>query len=205
MLEIVTGRTGNGKTALCLERIEEKLLGEPAGQKIILLLPEHMTYRVERQLASLLAKKGRGFSSCYIYGFRRFAYQVLQETGGALEPGLTELGRHLLLKKLLDKRLADKDSQGLQAFAKAARQRGFVGELSDIINEMKSYCISPENLLQLSETIGEANSRLQGKLLDMASIYGDFNEAMAGRYNDGKDIMAKLVEKLPQSQLVKGA
>ncbi len=205
MLEIVTGRTGSGKTALCLERIEEKLLGEPAGQKIILLLPEHMTYRVERQLASLLAKKGRGFSSCYIYGFRRFAYQVLQETGGALEPGLTELGRHLLLKKLLDKRLADKDSQGLQAFAKAARQRGFVGELSDIINEMKSYCISPENLLQLSETIGEANSRLQGKLLDMASIYGDFNEAMAGRYNDGKDIMAKLVEKLPQSQLVKGA
>ena len=48
MLEIVTGRTGSGKTALCLERIEEKLLGEPAGQKIILLLPEHMTYRVER-------------------------------------------------------------------------------------------------------------------------------------------------------------
>ena len=38
MLEIVTGRTGSGKTALCLERIEEKLLGDPAGQKIILLL-----------------------------------------------------------------------------------------------------------------------------------------------------------------------
>ncbi len=205
MLEIFTGRTGSGKTALCLEWIREKLLAEPAGRNIILLLPEHMTYRVERQLASLLGKEGRGFSRCYIYGFRRFAYQVLQETGGALEPGLTELGRHLLLKKLLDKRLADKDAQGLHAFAKAARQRGFVGELSDIINEMKSYCISPENLLQLSEHIGEDNSRLQGKLLDMAAIYGDFNEAMAGCYNDGKDIMNKLVEKLPESRLVRGA
>lgn len=69
MLEIVTGRTGSGKTALCLERIEEKLFGEPAGQKIILLLPEHMTYRVERQLASLLAKKGRGSAAAISTAF----------------------------------------------------------------------------------------------------------------------------------------
>lgn len=205
MLEIITGRAGSGKTAMCLERIRERLLNEPVGKKIILLLPEHMTYRVERELASLLFKDGRGFTSCYIYGFRRFAYQVLQETGGALEAGLTELGRHLLLKKILDRRLAEAEGKGLHAFAKAARQRGFVGELSDIINEMKSYCISPENLLQLSASVSEADSRLQGKLLDMAAIYGDFNEAMAGSYNDGKDVMAKLVEKLPESRLVRGA
>ena len=205
MLEIIAGRAGSGKTALCLEWIRERLLAEPAGKNIILLLPEHMTYKVERQLASLLAKDGRGFSRCYIYGFRRFAYQVLQEVGGALEPGLTELGRHLLLKKILDQRLADSNHQGLRAFAKAARQRGFVGELSDIINEMKSYCISPENLLHLSENMGETNSHLREKLLDMAAIYGDFNAAMAGRYNDGKDIMAKLVDKLPLSRLAAGA
>ena len=205
MLEIIAGRAGSGKTARCLEWIRERLLAEPVGKNIILLLPEHMTYKVERQLASLLAKDGRGFSRCYIYGFRRFAYQVLQEVGGALEPGLTELGRHLLLKKILDQRLADSNHQGLRAFAKAARQRGFVGELSDIINEMKSYCISPENLLHLSENMGETHSHLKEKLLDMAAIYGDFNEAMAGRYNDGKDIMSKLVDKLPLSHLVAGA
>ena len=205
MLEIIAGRAGSGKTAVCLEWIRKQLLAEPVGKNIILLLPEHMTYKVERQLASLLAKDGRGFSRCYIYGFRRFAYQVLQEVGGALEPGLTELGRHLLLKKILDQRLADENHQGLHAFAKAARQRGFVGELSDIINEMKSYCISPENLLDLSKSVGESNSRLKEKLLDMAAIYGDFNEAMAGRYNDGKDIMSKLVEKLPLSRLAAGA
>lgn len=33
MLEIVTGRTGSGKTALCLERIEEKLLGGASRPK----------------------------------------------------------------------------------------------------------------------------------------------------------------------------
>ena len=93
MLEIISGRAGSGKTAYCLEQIRNKLLAQPVGDAIILLLPEHMTYKAERELAAMLAKEGRGFCRCYVYGFRRFAYQILQETGGGLEPGLTDLGR----------------------------------------------------------------------------------------------------------------
>ncbi len=207
MLELISGRTGTGKSAACLLAIKNKLLQEPEGRPIILLLPEHMTYRAERQLASMLAKEGRGFSHCYIYGFRRFAYQVLQETGGALETGLTELGRHLLLKRLLDNRLkaGEESDRRLTAFARAARQRGFVGELSDIINELKSYGIKPDVLQDIAGQLGDGNTRLQGKLRDMAGIYADFNAAMEGRYSDGKDIMLRLVERLPCSQLVQGA
>ena len=138
MLEIISGRAGSGKTAYCLEQIKNKLLAQPVGDAIILLLPEHMTYKAERELAAMLAKEGRGFCRCYVYGFRRFAYQILQETGGGLEPGLTDLGRQLLLRQLLDRRLKDKS---LSAFARAAGQRGFAAELGDIINELKSYCI----------------------------------------------------------------
>ena len=202
MLEIISGRAGSGKTAGCLERIKKELVERPDGRAIILLLPEHMTYKVERQLASMLSAEGRGFSRCYVYGFRRFAYQVLQETGGGLEPGLTELGRQLLLRRILDRRLKDKS---LCSFARAARQRGFAGELGDIINELKSYCISPELLQEISSQVEKKDTRLSGKLKDMALLYRDFNEAMAGCYNDGKDILCKLLEKLPRSQLVQGA
>lgn len=202
MLEIISGRAGSGKTAYCLEQIRNKLLAQPAGEAIILLLPEHMTYKAERELAAMLAKEGRGFCRCYVYGFRRFAYQVLQETGGGLEPGLTDLGRQLLLRQLLDRRRKDKS---LSALARAAGQRGFAAELGDIINELKSYCISPELLQEISSRVAEKDTRLSGKLHDMALLYQDFNEAMAGSYNDGKDILCKLLEKLPQSKLVQGA
>lgn len=202
MLEIISGRAGSGKTAYCLERIKNSLLKEPAGRAIILLLPEHMTYKLERQLAAMLSAEGKGFSRCYVYGFRRFAYQILQETGGGLEPGLTELGRRLLLRRILDRRLKDKS---LAAFARAAVQRGFAGELGDIINELKSYCISPELLQEISGQVEERDARLAGKLKDMALLYRDFNEAMAGSYHDGKDIFCKLIEKLPLSGIVRGA
>lgn len=202
MLEIISGRAGSGKTAYCLEQIRNKLLAQPVGDAIILLLPEHMTYKAERELAAMLAKEGRGFCRCYVYGFRRFAYQILQETGGGLEPGLTDLGRQLLLRQLLDRRLKDKS---LSAFARAAGQRGFAAELGDIINELKSYCISPELLQEIGSQVAEKDKRLSGKLQDMALIYQDFNEAMAGSYNDGKDILCKLLEKLPKSKIVQGA
>ena len=104
MLELISGKTGSGKSWYCLEKIKEKLLQEPMGKAILLLVPEHMTYRVERQLADMMADLGKGISRCYVFGFRRFAYQVMQETGGGLEPGLTELGRQLLLKKILQNR-----------------------------------------------------------------------------------------------------
>lgn len=202
MLEIISGRAGSGKTAYCLAQIKERLLAEPMGRGIILLLPEHMTYKVERQLAAMLSSEGKGFSRCYVYGFRRFAYQVLQEAGGALEPGLTELGRQLLLRQILDRRLKDKS---LTAFSRAAAQRGFAGELGDIINELKSYCISPALLQAISGQVAERDGRLSNKLKDMALLYQDFNEVMAGSYHDGKDILSKLVEKLPQSEIVRGS
>ncbi|HAQ55152.1 MAG TPA: hypothetical protein DCR09_02075, partial [Anaerovibrio sp.] len=89
MLEIITGRAGSGKTVYVLEQIKKELLERPLGPAIILLLPEHMTYKVERQLSAMMEKQGHGYMRCQVYGFKRFAYQVLQETGGGLEQGIT--------------------------------------------------------------------------------------------------------------------
>jgi len=197
MLEIITGRAGSGKTAYCLDAICRELRQRPLGPAIILLLPEHMTYKVERQLASLLDQQGRGFMRCQVYGFKRFAYQVLQETGGGLEQAITDMGRQLLLKNILNKRYNE-----LKVFGRAARQRGFANILGGIINEFKGYGISPEQLAEAADSVEE--TRLTNKLADLALLYGDFNKAMAGCYNDGKDIMSILVERMPLSKLVAG-
>ena len=51
MLEFIIGRTGSGKTTTCLQAIKEKLIQSPMGKPLIILLPDHMTFAIERELA----------------------------------------------------------------------------------------------------------------------------------------------------------
>ncbi|MCR5177039.1 MAG: helicase-exonuclease AddAB subunit AddB [Anaerovibrio sp.] len=198
MLEIITGRAGSGKTEYCLQQICRQLIENPMGPAIILLLPEHMTYKVERKLAEMLSEYGRGYMRCQVYGFKRFAYQILQEIGGALKPGVTDMGRNLMLKQILDRR-----GKELKVFGRAARQRGFSAVLSNIINEFKGYEITPELLSKAAD--GVADTRLQNKLTDLSILYGDYNNALSNSYTDGKEIMSILSDKLPLSKTVAGA
>ena len=99
-LDFIIGRAGTGKTHACLAAMREQMEQKPLGPSLVLLLPEHMTYKVERQLASSISQ-GQGFFRGYVFGFRRFARQVLLETGGADIPRISEVGRRLLLRKLL--------------------------------------------------------------------------------------------------------
>ena len=163
MLEIITGRAGSGKTLYVLEQIKKELVERPLGPAIILLLPEHMTYKVERQRSAMMEKQGRGYMRCQVYGFKRFAYQVLQETGGGLEQGITDMGRQLLLKCILDKHYNE-----LKVFGRVSRQRGFANVLSGIINEFKGYGITPEQLAEAGDSMED--SRLGHKLADLSLL-----------------------------------
>ena len=70
MLEFIIGRAGAGKSYRVLNEIGKKLKREPLGAPIFLLLPEHMTYKTERELLEIV---GKGFFRANVYGFRRFA------------------------------------------------------------------------------------------------------------------------------------
>ena len=200
-LDFIIGRAGTGKTHACLTAMKEKMEQEPLGPALILLLPEHMTYKVERQLAASMGT-GQGFFRAYVFGFRRFARQVLMETGGADIPRISEVGRRLLLRKLLVRHQQEHD---LDVFARAARQRGFTESLSDAIKEMKSYQLTPAVLREAAEQMPEGSSRLAGKVRELSQLSDEFSEAMAGRANDTEDMMTLLAEKLPSAELMQGA
>ena len=89
-LEFIIGRAGTGKTYACMSAMKERLSREPLGRQRILLVPEHMTYHAERALAEHLTN-GAGFLQAYVFGFRRFARQVLLETGGEHLPRISDI------------------------------------------------------------------------------------------------------------------
>lgn len=198
MLEFITGRAGTGKTMTCIQAVRDKILQEPVGPALILLVPEHMTYKLERQLAAALESNGAGFMRGYVFGFRRFARQVLLETGGAVYPRITDMGKRLLLKKILDARQSE-----LQVFARAARQRGFTASLTASIEEFKSYGLRADMLQAAAAQLGDG--QLQQKLRDLSILYGDFTNSMKGKYNDGEDMLDTLAERLPEAALLQGA
>lgn len=200
-LDFIIGRSGTGKTHACLAAMREKMEKDPLGSPLILLLPEHMTYKVERQLASSIPQ-GQGFFRGYIFGFRRFARQILMETGGADIPRISEVGRRLLLRKLL---VGHQQKKDLDVFARAARQRGFTASLSEAIKEFKSYRLTADVLRKASGRLGEKSSRLAGKLTELAALSDEFAAAMNGRANDAEDMMTLLAEKISESSLVKNA
>lgn len=197
-LRFIAGRAGVGKTALCEKEIAEELSRAPIGPACVLLLPEHMTYRVERELAARLT--GTGFLRAYVFGFRRFARQVLLGTGGLLRPRITEVGRRLLLRKILTRQ-----GEKLAFFRRAARQRGFGATLSETLKELKSYELTPETLETAADGFAETENALADKLRDLAFLEAEFQRAMQGRYDDAEDMMQLLIEKLPSASFVRGA
>ncbi|SFT46972.1 DNA helicase/exodeoxyribonuclease V, subunit B [Selenomonas sp. GACV-9] len=200
-LDFIIGRAGTGKTQTCLTAMREKMQRDPLGPALFLLLPEHMTYKVERELAASMPQ-GQGFFRAYVFGFRRFARQILMETGGAYTPRISEVGRRLLLRKLLVRHQKAKD---LTVFARAARQRGFTASLSEAIKEIKSYRLTTDVLRMAGSRLDEHSSRLAGKLKELSLLTDEFAAAMQGKANDAEDMMTLLAEQLPQAELMHGA
>ena len=199
-LDFIIGPSGTGKTHFCLESICEAIKASSLGSPLVLLVPEHMTYKMERLLAESLAECGHGFMRAVVFGFRRFARQVLLETGGAGLPRISEVGRQLMLRKLL---LRHQQQGDLLVFARMARQRGFTDSLSGMIKELKSYRLPTELLRETAESLGKG--RLSGKLAEIARLVDDFQEEMKGRANDSEDLMALLAAKIPSAKTLRGA
>lgn len=198
MLEFIIGRAGSGKTSACLQAMRECLQKDPEGPALILLLPEHMTYKLERELAASLAETGAGYIRAFVFGFRRFARQILLETGGNACPRITGLGKRLFLQKILAERCDE-----LQIFGRAAHQRGFAESLAEMIEEFKSCKITSAGLQEAAGKL--TDEALRKKLQDLSVLYEDFAACMQGRYNDTEDLLDTLVQKLPEAKLLDGA
>ena len=179
-LEFILGRAGTGKTESCLRGMCGSLEKEPLGGLLLFVVPEHMTYQAERALVS--RTRGRGTMRAFVSGFRRLAWQASERSR---LPRMTEIGKRLILKKIVGKR-ADE----LSVFARGAGQRGFTASLSEMIEELKSYRGTPEGLKEAASVVEDGY--LGRKLEDLALLYGDFLRETENRFEDAEDRMAKL-------------
>ena len=196
MVELIIGRAGVGKTFACLQRAKEILQTDPLKTEIIFLLPAYQTYRAELELAALTG----GAVNTRMNSFGRFARQILDETGGALLPRLSEIGRRLLLRKILLRR--DK-AHDLKFFVRAAKQRGFTQLLADELKELRTYAIDADKLSQAADAV--ESDELKDKLRDLSLLSEDFRAALTDKLTDDEDLLARATELLSQSPTIASA
>lgn len=198
-LKFILGQAGYGKTWQCFNEITTRLAQSPDGQPLIFIVPEQATYEVEQALAAACPE--RGFMRAHVLGFRRLAHRVLNETGGAVRPHISELGKRMVFSRLL----MENKSQ-FKLLGRAASEKSFAATVEGLVKEFKSYGVGPDMLSTLADQEAcQDNQALAGKMHDLALLYQGFEDFLAGRYIDPEDYLNLLAEKIPESALLQQA
>lgn len=194
-IRYILGRAGSGKSHQMLQEIHA-CLQQDSDEHLILLVPEQYTLQAERDLINKLNLPG--IMRVEVLSFTRLAGRVLSEVGGLTRTMLNEQGKHMVLRKLVDSNRKD-----LTLYSKTASQDGFIAKLSQLIAELKSQDIAPQDLRTCRT--GEREQLLGQKIDDIALLYEQFDRYLQGRYLDSEDYLRLLQERINDSSLVKNA
>jgi ATP-dependent helicase/nuclease subunit B len=189
------GPAGSGKTFRCLSEIREELARFPEGPDLILLAPKQATFQLERQL--LAEGSVRGYTRLQILSFERLAAHVFDKLGRPLPELLSEEGRVMVLRAILEEQHAR-----LRVFRASARLAGFARQLSGLLRELQRRRLGPDRLEQLAAKKG-IPQQLAAKLLDLAMILRAYlawaGDADPVRLEDGPQLFDKATEALARS------
>lgn len=196
-IRFITGRSGVGKTRRILEEIKLACDTQPQGDPIFVLVPDQMAFHMEYQLLkqserpSLMRVQGLSFS--------RFAYRILQETGGLSRYHLDQVGLALLLQKVMNEK-----QEELTLFPYYVNKPGFISKVGEMISEFKNYRVSPQQLFQsIDETQGISwSTQSQKKIKDIALLYETFEHVSFQKYLMSEDYYTLLCEQMMTSTTV---
>ncbi len=200
-VRFILGRAGTGKTTRCLEELCAAVQADPQGPPLVLLVPEQATFQMEQ---ALLGPGGlKGMMRAQVLSFQRLAWRVSLSAGGLARPPLSDLGKYMVLRALVEQRLDQ-----LQVFGRVADRPGFIEKLARTISELRTYALGPAELQQHLAAMaqnGQDQTVLGTKLHDLALVMADLTAYTAGRFTDPDDTLALLAQRLPQSGLLKEA
>ncbi|MEW5762093.1 MAG: PD-(D/E)XK nuclease family protein [Bacillota bacterium] len=191
VFRLLVGRAGTGCTRRCLEEIFAHQKHAPLGPPLLLITPDQVTFTMEQEIAA----RG-GSMRAQVFSFRRLAYRVLQEAGGATRVSVSELGRRMMLKGIiLD------EGERLPLLRALHNRPGCLASLSGLIGELKVNQIGPDDLEALSAA---ADGRLVPKLREISLVYRLFEERLGDRMTDPDGYLDLLARHLPRAAGLRG-
>lgn len=196
-LQYIFGKAGSGKLEHCLNEIlirqEEKYVPS------VLIVPEQFTLQAERKVIE--KSKSKVLFNTYVLNFKRLAYRVFSELGISNKKPLEDIGKTMVLRKILYNLGI---VEMLQYFSeKSYANIGLLEKIGDIIKEFSEFGVSIESLQEVINNIDTTkNENLALKLTDLRQIYKNYNEFIKSDYITDEGILDILVEKINESNII---
>ncbi len=189
MLKLVLGTAGSGKTSLITNEICKQVSLGQGG--IIMLVPEQYSHEAERELCSVCGDSLSLYAE--VLSFSRLAVRVFQETGTGGKVPLDKGGRLLCMSLALSQ-----ISSRLKLYSSAKNKAELLSSLLQTVSELKTACVSSEELLKAAASAGAG---LSEKLNDLALCLEAYDAVLAQGRADPADRLSRLAETIGRSSV----
>lgn len=195
-LQFVIGRSGSGKSTALYQHIIQESLQHPKKNYLI-LTPDQFTLDTQKMVIGM--HPFHGTLNIDILSFQRLAYRVFAELSE--EPGviLEDLGKSMILQKILGKRKNE-----LPVFGSNRDKMGFIDELKSLLSEFYQYGITTESLKKQWEKEREG-SLLKKKLGELLLVMEEFESFMGEEYIVAEQLLTALGNRAAESALLRDA
>lgn len=193
MLNIITGRTGSGKTRYIRSLAAE--IAQKSSDKAVIIVPEQFSFETERGMLEILGNEK--INNVEILSFSRIAERLLS-LYGKLTKKIADDGTRAVLMSLAVETLDDK----ISAFNRYRKSPALIGNLLDFYREMKKCCITSEQLAVLSEKVKKQS--FAKKLNELSLIFGCYDALITQNFQDDCAYLDMLYELLGEVQYFKG-
>ncbi len=194
MLQLITGRSGSGKTTEVYRELKQRAAEQAA---LFLLVPEQASFDSERRL---LAELGPVLSQrVRVLSFTRLADVVFREVGGLAGKRMDATLSLLLMSQALHS-VAD----SLTLYRRHVDNAEYLRAVAELITECKQCAVSPEQLEETAAALPDG--LLRRKLTELALIFGAYEALVAqAALIDPQDDLTVLAKRLPESRAFDGA
>jgi len=195
-LQFILGGSGRGKTYYMQHLVTEEAKLFPDRQYIF-LVPEQFTMQTQKELIQMSDEKG--ILNIDVQSFLRLAFRVFSETGANHLPVLDDMGKTMVLKKVLNNLEGE-----LSYFGGNIHKKGYVQEIKSFLSELLQYGAEEETIDQMIQA-AKKHDVLARKLADMKIIYKGFMDYLHEHYITSEEIMTVFAKVTPESSLLRGS
>lgn len=193
-LQFVLGGSGSGKSHKLFQTILKEAEKYPEKNYLV-IVPEQFTMQTQKELVELSSR--HGLMNIDVLSFQRLAFRILQEVGGENRPLLEEIGKTLVLQRVVQEQWKE-----LDVLAASLKKQGTIQEMKSLVSELMQYDILPEQVEKILEK-SEEKKLLSYKLQDIWRIYQGYLEYLKERYITGEEVLDVLCDRIGESRLMK--
>ncbi|MDO4165959.1 MAG: helicase-exonuclease AddAB subunit AddB [Eubacteriales bacterium] len=195
-LQFIFGGAGRGKTWYIEHRVTKEAIQHPQKQYFV-VVPEQFTMQTQKNLVTLSERKG--LLNIEVQSFLRLAFRIFGETGAGNIPVMDDMGKTMILKKVLLN-----EQKQLEYFGDHVHKKGYIAEIKSFLSELMQYGVTEERLDDMLDTAA-AHPVLQRKLQDMKVAYDAFLKYIKDHYITSEEVLTVFAGVVGESSLLRGA